>query len=399
MRLIQAKVRCVRGVVDSGWFAAGKTTLIHGPAESVTALLTALAALNPRIDLDRTLPFAGHPQVWQQRGFARPVIGAKKTAVYMIFGAEADEVRQLGEIDPALFETDRLEVGRRLDHSRWLSFVEISESGRWREISEDMQYLAQASGPEAVTQFTAFAAGLRGTDRLKGHLGAMCCALLDDMGKRAASTEQDRLIRCRDVARRYQRFERAGRWVYSRLPRTLYMAPQASLSPWRHVGDTHDDGRLIPEELALADLMNSVQRRAEQHGLSVVDWLEESGGKVASLVRFLNDVRWPVPRLKMSGGDLVLHDIPADSCKLRCYRLALLLMLARYLGEVPPVVLADGFLQGFDKEQKAAMGSVLLQMVSWGQLLVGGDGADADLADWPQRQEIGMDGKVNASCG
>ena len=395
MRLIQAKVRCVRGVADSGWFTAGKTTLIHGPAESVTALLTALTALNPRLDLDEALPFAGHPRVWRQRGFARPVIAAKKTAVYMIFAADPGEVRELGAIDPDLFETDRLEVGRRLDHSRWLSFVEISESGRWREIAEDMQYLAQAAGAESTAHFTIFAAGLRGADRLKGRLGEECCALLAELEQRVGVSDHARLAHCRSVAQRYQRFRDAGQCVYEGLPRTLYMAPWAPLPGEYLVGYNRKNGQQpVQQPQALAELIATLQQRAEVQGLTVGDWLEDSGREIASFVDFLREVCWPVPRLGVHGEDLVFHDMPGDPWAQRCYWLALLLMLVRCLGEAPPIVMADGFLLGLERETAMTMVPILQQLYPWGQLIVGGDAAAAGLSGWTGVHEIDLKGRV-----
>ncbi|WP_419174116.1 hypothetical protein [Desulfosediminicola sp.] len=226
MRLIQAKARCVEGVHDSGWFVpGGETTVIYDPeGKSISPLFSALQALNPPYDIREKKPFLSHPKVWQQGSYGRKVIPEKKTAVMMVYSAVPDLVRELAELDESLFETDRIEVGRRLDYSRWITFVEISASGRWSDVKEGFQQLRTLVKSREDQERCSFMDDLQGTDRLKGDLADNCRNWLNwlnntisDLSDEESSVYENCLQRVNLAGR----FDRARQHVEKWLPPTL----------------------------------------------------------------------------------------------------------------------------------------------------------------------------------
>jgi len=226
MRLIQAKARCVEGVRDSGWFVPGRqSTVIHDPeGSSVAFLFKALQALNPPYPITEYKPFSSHPESWRQGGYARKVIPEKKTAVIMVFSAVPELVRELSEIDESLFETDRIEVGRRLDYSRWITFVEISASGRWSDIKAGFQQLGKLVRTIEDQADDSFFADLLDTDRLKGELADRCRNWLVRLKDTVPDLGGDELRlhqRCLQQVNLAERFNQARRQVEKWLPPTL----------------------------------------------------------------------------------------------------------------------------------------------------------------------------------
>lgn len=226
MRLIQAKARCVEGVRDSGWFVPGReATVIYAPERgSVAHLFQALQAVNPPYALTDRKPFLSHPQSWRQGAYVRKVVPEKKTAVIMVFSAVPELVRELAEVDESLFETDRIEVGRRLDYSRWITFVELSASGRWIDVKEDFRLLRSLAEDAACQEQASFLDELRDTDRLRGELAEKCRNWLSRLHHRIATQDAGYLGRyrqCLDVVNLAQRMDHARRHVEQWLPPTI----------------------------------------------------------------------------------------------------------------------------------------------------------------------------------
>ena len=76
-----------------------------------------------------------------QNGHTRRINPAKRTIALAVFNATPDLVQELSSIGDWFYETDRIEVGRRFDYSRWINFVELASSTRWSEISSDIEDL------------------------------------------------------------------------------------------------------------------------------------------------------------------------------------------------------------------------------------------------------------------
>lgn len=242
MQILQAKVRCLKGVVDSGWFKPGhNATLLFGEKrETVSQILKGLEALNPLYDIVLVDPLGDSPQTWQQGKYQRHVIKEKKTAVYAVFSSEPELVKTLVLLDESLIETDRIELGRRLDYSRWISFVELSASARWSDIAGAMHALrTQRTGNEGFhnradeTFFTV----CNQTDRIKGELARKCREWLLANTSNWTGDSAPLYKKCLQEVNLHERFKLAGKLVEEYLPPIIRLQPETALKEKYSLGE------------------------------------------------------------------------------------------------------------------------------------------------------------------
>ncbi|MGD9949982.1 MAG: hypothetical protein AB7U29_16110 [Desulfobulbus sp.] len=159
---------------NTSWINVGDRINILAPPtiKQAQALLESLQAINPPYDCCQVEPFADFPAYSQTHIYNRKIIPAKKTAAIAIYAAAPALIEALAAIDPLYFETDRIEVGRRRDYSRWMNFVELPASARWNEIAEIVRTLLPHLAPEAGPWRDSFQKMIRSwqdTDRLRGE--------------------------------------------------------------------------------------------------------------------------------------------------------------------------------------------------------------------------------------
>lgn len=342
MRLIQAKVRCVEGVRDSGWFVPGReSTLILSPVgKDIGYLFEALQALNPPYLIGEQKPFRSHPKTWRQGPHGRKVIPEKKTAVIMVFSAVPELVRELSEFDESLFETDRIEVGRRLDYSRWVTFVEISASGRWSDVKDDfLQLRALVKSPDDLRQ-SAFFDDLLETDRLKGALAEKCRNWLNWLQDNVADLAGDQLgayKRCLQVVNQAERFNRARRHVETWLPPTL--AVRSGLLR-DGSGLWNFDAPKGPAGCMLQKLNNDRDRNSEEWQLGLRESMAENM-KLLNAEKAFMDLP-ERPELIVEEGQLHIAGLEAES-RLRSLQkyLYLTCLLSLQIYQKKPLLLLD----------------------------------------------------------
>ncbi len=223
MRLIQAKIQGTGTTLATRWFEIHRqtTAICIADADARTSFIQGLHAINP----DELHPcpdlFADTPRLVSTNDHLRKIMPHKRTIAMGIFAASPELVKELGQLSPDLYETDRIEVGRRLDSSRWLNFVEISSSTRWAEISQDMQPIL--ASPAAAASHYRFLKSLSPTDRVKGKIRDELISLLDDFSAAnpacGATVEQ-----LRESIRRVDYFHEARNEVYRRLPRSYLLS-------------------------------------------------------------------------------------------------------------------------------------------------------------------------------
>ncbi len=175
MKLIQAKIRGLGSTMESCWFTLGpRLTLLHFPdALAGSNFLRALATINPPYACHTTRPFQHFPRIIHKEGITRRIFPHKRTIAFSVFSATPKLVEELAAISPLLYETDRIEVGRRLDYSRWIGFVELALSTRWSEIVAPLQQLcdwAAAITPEIAAPFAEICRTRKPSDRIKNEL-------------------------------------------------------------------------------------------------------------------------------------------------------------------------------------------------------------------------------------
>ncbi|OGR16907.1 MAG: hypothetical protein A2X81_19540 [Desulfobacterales bacterium GWB2_56_26] len=222
MKVIRARIRGLGDTIESCWFELSpRLNLFHFPDEKGRAsFLQALAALNPLFSCESTRPFADFPLISRQP-YSKRIYPEKRTVALAIFNTTPDLVGDLAVVSPHLFQTDRIEVGRRLDYSRWINFVEIASSTRWREIAADMQQLADWAkeiAPEKAGRIDALAQTLDKSDRIKNGIGLALVEWLESLPAEIRQSSRQRIDNLARAIRRAEDFDAARKVVEQRLP-------------------------------------------------------------------------------------------------------------------------------------------------------------------------------------
>lgn len=220
MRLRQLKIRGVGRFPVTDWvmLSTSVTLLRFANRQAGEHALKAVQCLNPPFDFRINQPFKDLPlETVSANGLRRVIAPEKRTIVFGIFDTPSSLVKELGAISQPLYETDRVEVGRRLDYSRWINFVEIASSSRWSEVSEDIKDLLRrvsSQGAEAP-HIHRLLAETAPTDRLKGSLAEQLATWL------AGLPERDGLNDIVEKVLRASRFSEARAIMARRLPQFI----------------------------------------------------------------------------------------------------------------------------------------------------------------------------------
>lgn len=222
MHLLMFRIIGHPTVPDSSWIEIGKglNVLKTLSEDRAQALAHMLQTINPPYDIKQIDPFRDLPQYLDVSGYRRRIIPSKKTAALAIFAAPPRLVRELTSIDSVYYATDRIEFGRRRDHSRWVNFVELAGSIRWSEIEPAINSLldrAGAVGKTVAERLDPTVAPLRGSDRIKGPVAEMLKEHLETLWPFLPEYEQQQLDQCLDAIDRAEHFrqarDRASAWL------------------------------------------------------------------------------------------------------------------------------------------------------------------------------------------
>ncbi len=236
MHIIKAKICGHQIIKNSGWFEfSPHLTIFSGPCGSgKTPLFRILQSINPHPLQQLDNPFANFPDYFFTKGYKRKINPRKKTAALAIFEGNNEIRGKLAEIEPILIETDKIEVGRRLDWSRWISFVEIASSPRWSEIADAVAGLNHSIADQSVasalkTQFHHLT-HLAATDRIKGKTMHLLGNWLTAIQPHLTEKEIDLFNKTLHSVYRCQRIQTAKEVVSTRLPSFLYLTPKLLLN-------------------------------------------------------------------------------------------------------------------------------------------------------------------------
>ena len=234
MKLIQAKLRGSGPVIRSGWFQLShRLNQFHFSESRIgTAFLRAIQTLHPPFSCKKRNPFALLPHFEQIGAHTRHIHPEKRTIAFGVFAATPDVVTELGKLDHNLYETDRIEIGRRMDNSRWLNFVELSSSTRWKEIDEKMRDLIMPHKtvfPEKYHKNIAFINSLKGTDRVSDELADRLLLLLQDLGPEYR--DNTNFHETTTLIERAAHFQAAREIVYQKLPLMIYFNEYGEIAP------------------------------------------------------------------------------------------------------------------------------------------------------------------------
>ena len=232
MKIIQARVRGLGKLEESRWFELSPHLNLfqfsdkkgqNGQTGQTLGknFFKLLQTINPTYEIQTIKPFADFPHFTEQGGYTRRVNPAKRTVALAVFSATPSLVQELATADEWLYETDRIEVGRRLDYSRWINFVEIAASTRWSEISTNMQILldqAHQFAPDLTNPIIDIIHTLRPADRIKNELQDKLAHWLKNLPSELQKSSRQLIEATISAVMRADHFKAARDIVYTRLP-------------------------------------------------------------------------------------------------------------------------------------------------------------------------------------
>jgi len=233
MKLIQAKLRGTGPLLESNWFelSTGLNQFHFVDQQKGTAFLRALQSLHPPVSSKTTDPFKPLPHYEKRGAHTIHIEPAKRTIALGVFGATAILVKELGLLDQNLYETDRIEIGRRLDYSRWLNFVELSSSTRWEEVEAGVKELIlplQHYDADRYNNLLSRINDLKGSDRVKGDLASDLLSFfifLTEQQKNAPLFQETVAL-----IKRAAHFQTARTVVLKRIPFLIYFNNQGEVA-------------------------------------------------------------------------------------------------------------------------------------------------------------------------
>lgn len=240
MKLVKARVRELDDHTESRWFDLNpQLNLFQFPDhQSGHRFLRILQTINPPYPIEKVKPFADLPAYIRQNGHTRRVHPAKRTAALTVFSATPGLVRELSNISDLLYETDRIEVGRRLDYSRWINFVELASSSRWSEISSEIESLAakaRGTSSDWSNPLSELFATLKPADRIKDQLKDQLKEWLDGLPAKLQENSMELLETTMKIVDRVDHFQVAREVVERRMP--LFVLVGSNRSTGRQIGE------------------------------------------------------------------------------------------------------------------------------------------------------------------
>lgn len=255
MKLIKARIRGLGTLAESRWFElCPELNLFRFPHPKYGHnFLRILQTINPTYAIETIKPFADFPQITVQNGYQRRVNPTKRTVALAVFIANSHLVKELGNISDWLYETDRIEIGRRLDYSRWINFVELASSTRWSEISIDIKSLLEQvrqSAPEFPAPLGDIQA-LQPTDRIKDDLLDNLAQWLQRLPAKLQESSQQLIATTITAVMRAAHFQVACNIVRTRLPLFVVL------------------GSFDPDSASLHDLLQLISNKTESAGRKI----------------------------------------------------------------------------------------------------------------------------------
>lgn len=373
MILVKLRLRGLGEIPETDWIEAGPglNVVQVRTAAQQTALIEAVATLNPPYRCREVEPFADLPRQITRRGYTRRVVPHKRTIAIGVFNSEPGLVQELAEISPILYETDLIEVGRRLDYSRWVNFIELASSTRWGDIAAEVDDLLATPGLVFgnLEHLRRRLDTLTPTDRIKGEIMADLAACLEAAAAGATPGDRDRLTGLLHRVLRARHFAAARKVVKKRLP-LLAALDLDRLPSWRF-GSLHP-GResCLPPALTLlletckSTVQNADAAAAQQLLQRLQQELSRAGATPAVVVqRQQQQLRVGVTA---ANGRLQLIDELAPGDRLAaCCRL--LSALSTVLLESPPILLFSLPNRENSDDDRAALAGRITELTGFDQ--------------------------------
>jgi len=137
----------------------------------------------------------------------------------VVLSSHPELVHELAVVSPLFYETDRIEVGRRLDYSRWINFVELPSSTRWSEISDGItKLLAFQDVSDKHNAISELISSLKPSDRITGETLTLLDAWLALLNRGATTSERTEREELIASVNRAKYFDNARNIIDRRLP-------------------------------------------------------------------------------------------------------------------------------------------------------------------------------------
>ena len=344
MHLLQAKIRHLDSIGDSGWFRTeSNLTILTGEnRQIVSTILRILEALNPLYNINTRSPFLELPKTWQQGGYQRHVIPEKMTAIFGIYDSDPELVKTLSIIEEKLIETDKIEVGRRLDYSRWISFIGIPASARWSDMRKDMHQLKELldnGSTPVIGNDDRFFNTCRETTRIRDEVSNQCRRWLRVNKSRIPQSHAYLYEKCLEKVNVHERSKIAWKLVAEELPPLIRLVPQMTLRNEYNLDENIKDidfREPIPTLIRLArdryDLLsqsNDSRRRFHEEVSAILSTPEMKRCEITLLV---SSTKLLVKYQKQPNAN-----VGANSISL----IWMVILLVRLLWRRPPILLLD----------------------------------------------------------
>ena len=232
MELLQFRIRAHSMLADTQWVPVkdGINILASEDRSTVQAAFEILQTIHPPSSSHLQPLTSNMRKTVSQDGYSKRILAQKKTAAFAIFSADNTLIKKLAIIDEALYELDRIEVGRRIDHSRWMNFVELSSSTRWSEIDQQLRQLlndlTKKCPPELLQPLRETIALRKGTDRLHRGVDQTLIHQLSALSLAIEPAQNEIYTFLLHAAQRSQRFIRAKQAIYLQLPVFIHLTAQ-----------------------------------------------------------------------------------------------------------------------------------------------------------------------------
>lgn len=223
MKMLQARIRGLGSTIETEWFELGPRLNLFNFSnrDTGTRFINGLQTINPPYWCHGVRPFRDFPNISRHRGHLRRISPKKRTIAMAVFAAPPELVGELAQHSDLLYETDRIEVGRRLDYSRWMNFVELASSTRWSEIAADIDHLllqATQVAPHLAEELHTIIAPILPSDRVKRELKNSLLNWLQNARQELGPEFVQMIDATRDAVMRADFFQAARETVYKRLP-------------------------------------------------------------------------------------------------------------------------------------------------------------------------------------
>ncbi len=377
MNLIKLKIRGLGATPETQWLDVGSGhTLFHLPdRETALALIKAMQTINPPYRCRTQKPYAKMPTTIRDKGYARIIKPHKRTVALAVFSSTPQLVEQLAACSPLFYETDRIEVGRRLDYTRWISFIELASSTRWSEISEQIKELYENWGSHmsGAEQHRLLMEQLLPTDRIENVVMDQLDHLLCELRSSVPENCQELLHDLISTVRRSRHFSMGREIIKKRLPFFFIIDPcQPPIDRVEITDVTPADGDLQPVEFLLNRLHRSSAGKTGVSDLGPrrLDAVNRELSRLQSkqLVRFEeNDGTYRIEggyrNRDMSDADPITS---SRSLKEHCH---LIIASAKVLTGSPPILLFHQTADSFDTASGKNISSVITELAPHCQCL------------------------------